>query len=723
MRFTLKNKIFILVLVGLMSAFLVSSYIYFKNLENFAKKHTLEISSYDLKIVNHRMEDIKSMIELYSRQFTKDQMLISNLELITKHNNEKETALKLKKETLDHLLNILGSKTYLSVTLFDYEKNMLLFKRNKKDKILTSYDIPTDSTQTSLEKDITLYKPKKLNLDNMGKVKIFDRKDELIFKKVIPIKSQEETIGFLRLSYILNEYNFKEFIKAIDNNIAIISKNINMNNGSLNLTLDSIINEEEQKILKNHNGYFFNFRTIPSTNINLISYIDKNDYNTYLRSIYFDITIFFMLVIFISLLITSIFTNRFITRPLGKLLQGINELKDKKALKIDIKSNDEIGTIAKEFNFISNQLRESFNSLENTKMLLENVLDTVPMSIFIKDKEGKYILVNKLFLKDLNLENESQIIGKNDYELWNEKDAELYRKKDLKIIRNSQSQLNFEEKQSRGDKEHILLTSKMPLQNKNNETIGILGIYMDITEQKRREKKLKEKEKYLLHQSRLAQMGEMITMIAHQWRQPLAAISSTTNTLLIKSMVEGYEKDFFNERLKNINNYSQHLSSTIDDFRNFFKRNKEKQEIMFNTIAEDSLRIMQTSMESANIIIIKKYKDKKKLRSYPNELRQVVLNLIKNAEDILVEKKGQDKWVKIETYEEKGKHVLSIEDNGGGIPEKIKDKIFEPYFSTKETKDGTGLGLYMSKSIIEDHCKGKLTVENNSDGAVFKIIL
>ena len=236
-------------------------------------------------------------------------------------------------------------------------------------------------------------------------------------------------------------------------------------------------------------------------------------------------------------------------------------------------------------------------------------------------------------------------------------------------------------------------------------------------------KKNQENQKHLMQQNKLAQMGEMISMIAHQWRQPLAAISSTTNTLLIKSMMGKYDKEFFNERLNNINTYSQHLSSTIDDFRYFFKKTKEKREISLSSICEDSLGIIQTSLKSKGIDIQKNYQCNRKLSTYPNELKQVVLNLLKNAEDVLMEKEIKDKLIKIETLHENSKFIIRISDNAGGIPENIIDKIFEPYYSTKLEKEGTGLGLYMSKTIIEDHCHGKIYAKNNNEGAVFIIEL
>ncbi|MEA3315028.1 MAG: HAMP domain-containing sensor histidine kinase [Campylobacterota bacterium] len=229
------------------------------------------------------------------------------------------------------------------------------------------------------------------------------------------------------------------------------------------------------------------------------------------------------------------------------------------------------------------------------------------------------------------------------------------------------------------------------------------------------------KQKQLMHQSRLAQMGEMLSMIAHQWRQPLSAISATTSSLYLKSMMNKYEQEYFTTQLTNISNYSQHLSSTIDDFRNFFKKNKEKKEIKLCTLFDDALRITQTSLENKNIKIIKEYNSCDYVITYPNELRQVMLNLIKNAEDALIENKIENKYIKLSTEKENNKYTLIITDNAGGIDKDVIDKIFEPYYSTKTNKDGTGLGLYMSKTIVEEHCKGKLSASNGKDGAVFKV--
>ncbi len=229
----------------------------------------------------------------------------------------------------------------------------------------------------------------------------------------------------------------------------------------------------------------------------------------------------------------------------------------------------------------------------------------------------------------------------------------------------------------------------------------------------------RKKDKALLQQSRLAQMGEMISMIAHQWRQPLSAISATSGSMIIKAKIGKLDKDTTIELSNKITNYAQHLSSTIDDFRNFFKDNKIKTDTTLEKIVLETLDIVKLSLDYVNIKVVTELNSNIIISTYSNEIKQVVLNIIKNAEDVLVDNKIENPQITIKTFDT----TISISDNAGGIPDDIINKVFDPYFSTKTTKDGTGLGLYMSKTIIEDHCKGKLIVQNDKDGARFDIIL
>lgn len=280
----------------------------------------------------------------------------------------------------------------------------------------------------------------------------------------------------------------------------------------------------------------------------------------------------------------------------------------------------------------------------------------------------------------------------------------------------------------------------------NNELIH--GVWRDITDRKQLEmdqeiskqrieelnqslesrvklevEKNREKDQVMLSQSRLAQMGEMLSMIAHQWRQPLAAISATSASIEMKASMNKLENNDIKQKAQAISDYSEHLSQTINDFKSFFKPNKKKTETNYDVIITSALQIMENSLENKNIQLQKNLNCHEAFISYPNKIKQVILNLISNAEDALVESKVPNPYITITTYTKEDDYIFEISDNAGGVPENIIDKIFDPYFSTKISKDGTGLGLYMSKVIIHEHCGGTLSVMNVDNGALFRIVI
>jgi len=241
------------------------------------------------------------------------------------------------------------------------------------------------------------------------------------------------------------------------------------------------------------------------------------------------------------------------------------------------------------------------------------------------------------------------------------------------------------------------------------------------------------KDQQILHKSRLAQIGEMISMIAHQWRQPLSAISSTAidMRLNIELGIFDIKKEsdrelcfsYFLDSLRNIDIYVKSLTSTIDDFRNFYKPNKDSVIESIKQPISISLGIVKQIYIANNIEIIEKKYVNKHIQMYSNELIQVFLNIFKNAQDNFSEKKQKDAKIIISTTNSENGIIVEISDNGGGIDENIIDRIFDPYFSTKDKQNGTGLGLYMSKMIIEEHHNGKLSISNIDNGCCVRLEL
>ncbi len=224
----------------------------------------------------------------------------------------------------------------------------------------------------------------------------------------------------------------------------------------------------------------------------------------------------------------------------------------------------------------------------------------------------------------------------------------------------------------------------------------------------------------LIQQSRLAAMGEMIGNIAHQWRQPLNAVS-----LIIQDIEESYDCGEFSggylkSSVRQAMDVIAHMSQTINDFRNFFKPNKEELHFSVKETVQKALNFVAGSFNDCNIMVDADMEGDVFLSGQPNEYSQVILNILNNAREACVERQIADAKVAIHVFKDNDKSIVTITDNAGGIPEEIIGKVFDPYFSTKES-GGTGIGLYMSKTIIEQHMKGKLSVRNNGQGAEFRI--
>ena len=244
--------------------------------------------------------------------------------------------------------------------------------------------------------------------------------------------------------------------------------------------------------------------------------------------------------------------------------------------------------------------------------------------------------------------------------------------------------------------------------------------------------KNKETRTIMLQQSKLAQMGELLGMVAHQWRQPLSMVSNTILLAQLDLMQKRGDFDKFNRRedfLKQlddtffqINDYIKFLTNTINDFMDFYKPSRDKEMVNITTPIEDVLNMLYNLLENSGIVIVKRYQTYKAIPLYKSEIVQVILNIIKNSEDNFQEKKVDSPRIYIETKERGENSVISISDNGGGIDEEILPKIFEPYFSTKKEKSGTGIGLHMSKIIVEEHNGGKIETYNTKNGVCFELI-
>ncbi len=250
-----------------------------------------------------------------------------------------------------------------------------------------------------------------------------------------------------------------------------------------------------------------------------------------------------------------------------------------------------------------------------------------------------------------------------------------------------------------------------------------MAIIIDTTEREEMRKEMRNQEEVMIAQSRHAAMGEMIGMIAHQWRQPITVIAMGANNMLVDIELDELSVEACKEQTQSILKQTDYLSKTIDDFRNFFRPNKEKEVVKLEEVVAEAEKIIGKTLEHANITLSIRNKNGYKVKTYSRELLQVFINLLKNANEALVEHRETDRHIDVMISDGADNVITTVCDNAGGIDEAIIDKIFDPYFSTKDKNIGTGLGLYMSKTIVEKHLHGTIEVSNTKEGACFKIAI
>jgi PAS domain S-box-containing protein len=260
------------------------------------------------------------------------------------------------------------------------------------------------------------------------------------------------------------------------------------------------------------------------------------------------------------------------------------------------------------------------------------------------------------------------------------------------------------------------LSTIFPILGSNNEVINFVTIQEDVTQKN-------IKDKLFVMQTRQAQMGEMLSMIAHQWRQPLSVISALMNKQRVDIALEQHTVDGFIKSITDVDSQVQYLSRTISDFRDFFKPDKEKTSTTTANLFNKVLGLIGRTLKSENIETIETHQNDQPYLTYEHEMVQVILNLFKNAQDTFIERNISDRRLIITSDQNKDQCIIMLEDNALGIDQSVIDTLFLPYISTKNNQNGTGLGLYMSKTIVEEHCKGSLQVENTQNGAKFTIIL
>ncbi len=361
-------------------------------------------------------------------------------------------------------------------------------------------------------------------------------------------------------------------------------------------------------------------------------------------------------------------------------------------------------TLQSEINYKLQKSKEELEKrniqLEEKNNEFERMINALTEGLVISDEKGYCENINNLGVKLLGFNSKEEIVGHHILDFVAPESKEL-----VKINLQSEDLRTYEvELLTKDNRQFTAYVSGQVIQLDNKKKR--ISTVVDISH-------VKQKDQLISRQAKLADMGQMIGNIAHQWRQPLSLISSNASGMKLYRDLGKLDDKLFNDSVEQIIKTTNHLSQTIDDFKNFIKDDKRKTVFCLNDIIKKDLSLLEGIIKTNHIIIdIKKYDEEITLKGYPNELIQAIMNIITNCKDALEASSVEEKLIFIEVGKINRYGYLRIYDNANGIDESIKDKIFQPYFTTKHKSQGTGLGLFMTHRIINDSMDGTIKVDN-----------
>lgn len=434
---------------------------------------------------------------------------------------------------------------------------------------------------------------------------------------------------------------------------------------------------------------------------------------------------FGMLYLILTVLMLYVVVNRF-SKQLTSLLETMKKVHGgDKSVRADEEGYNELSKLSHEFNIMLDSITVGERRLKEVKERLEYAINGTQDGLWDWNIEMNEVYFSPRWKEMLGYADDEL---PNIFKTWEDRvhadDLEHAKRSIAYSLEKPGRFYELVHRLRHKDGSWVwILARAMTIFNDEGKAIRMVGFNTDITKQKLLEEEVFEKEEMMIAQSRHVAMGEMIGMIAHQWRQPITVIAMGANNMLADIALESVEIENFKNQSEQILKQTQYLSKTIEDFRTFFRPNKEKDEVKILDVLLEAKQIMGISLQNSDIEFTFVDNSNETIQTYSRELLQVFLNLLKNAKEALEAKKIENAFIHITIESNNDTIVLSICDNGGGIDEAIINRIFDPYFSTKDIKTGTGLGLYMSRTIIEKHLHGVINAHNIDKGVCFNIVL
>ena len=453
-------------------------------------------------------------------------------------------------------------------------------------------------------------------------------------------------------------------------------------------------------------------------------------------SIFRELLISMILIVALVFILGYFVMRKILVSPIIEMSTQLEQASGNYGQILDVPRNDELGLLAHSFNERTKELLVKSEELEALSQNLEKEvrrrtqeLDQAQhdahLGSYVYHIDTETIEWSDEHYRIFNVSKETFHPDIESYMAFVHPEDKAFVGSEIAAALNDRKMYTFEYRivLENGKQLYVRSTAQVTRRSAEGEPLEMVGTILDVTELKTNEIALKKQHMVMMQQSKLAQIGELLNMIAHQWRQPLNILGLGLTNIELNNMLGQLDSDEAAAQMRIMQEQISYMSHTIDDFRSFFQEDKETDEMNLLELVEESIGLLGGIFASEGIAIETEIEPTLFVNVYPNEFKQVLLNILNNAKDALLQQNPENKTIKIRSRAGEYGVALTIEDNAGGIPKASLNKIFDPYFTTKFESNGTGLGLYMSKIIVEEHHQGQLKAENGPEGARFKIEL
>lgn len=696
-----KNKNIYFIIVSLIIIFFISKYIIdIKTNDMIIDKYkttALEMQEQAKTMINEKKNATLSIATTLSKNADIKNSLTHNNYTSLRYDKLSQV-LKEFSEFKNVWFEVISNKGLSEYRSWSKTSNFLLSDKKTIEKLLKNPQTITTITTTEYDMVIKCFAPIYNNNKLIGYIKVITHFNSiylnllekdiesilLVDKKYKNLLAYPFTKSFINDYYIAllhTKQNFIDYIKLKGVEAVIHTDDLYFISNELNhigaiLKIPDTITGEDM-------GYFLLFKDL-----------NKVDLNEIQQTKVTFLSVLIITMLFLTLLVYYFVNKRFIkkikskNRELESTLIKIQNEKKKNDSILNSLPNMIVLSNGKEMKFVNKAVMNFFDQYETLEELKQD--HPCICDLFLDIGEDHYITNKEIEMKT-----------------W------------LDHVLNN-SHINYKACMLKeGIKYHFVIKANRTNHFIDSEEMIVVSL-TDITNEKRLATELQINEDIMINQSKHAAMGELIGMIAHQWKQPISVINMVSNNIAADIELDLLEVSSLPDSMSEINEMTKHLSNTIDDFRTFFKPNKQKEQAAISSVIDKALSIIGKSLENNNIQLEISNRSDSEISMYINELVHVVINIINNSKDAILQSKVENGKILLDVSEDERNVKIVISDNAGGIPKEHLEKIGTRYFTTKDDK-GTGLGLYMSKTIIDTRMSGKLSWYNIDNGASFWI--